>query len=519
MKKKLMILWGFVMIGCTAFGIVACGDNGGNNSSSASQSEQSSNIDSFSSETSDSSYESSFEGSNSSWESSNEESNTSYESSSEIHTHDYFQKVTAPTCTEKGYTMYTCSCGDAYVENYVDKLGHTYTETVTAPTCTEKGYTTYTCSCGYKYNANPVNKLGHKFETHPAKEATCTEIGWNTYVTCERDNCDYSTYQESPMLDHPIEQNWTINDTHHWYNTTCDCNLKMDFNEHTLDDSGWCAVCEQAVLPTEGIIYDVSVDGTYAEVIGYSGTSKRIKIAETYRGLPVKNIYDGAFENKNIISVIIPDGVTSIGDKAFYYCKSLTSITFGENSQLTSIGDRAFYYCKSLTSITFGENSQLTSIGDYAFYYCSSLTEIVIPDGVTSIGIRAFYNCDSLAFNEYGNCKYLGNDGNPYLALIEATNTAFKNYTIHENTKIIASYAFYSCGRLTEIVIPDKVTHIGNWAFGTCDNLTKIVLEDSNDWYWTTDFDEYINSQGGVLTSAKEILKKAPYSSYYFYKL
>ena len=185
MKKKVMILLTFVMLGCTAFGIVACGDKGGNNSSSVPQSEQ----------------------------------------SSEIHTHDYVQIVSEPTCTEKGYTTYTCSCGDTYAENYVDELGHTYTENVTAPTCTEKGYTTYTCFCGDTCVENYVDELGHKFETHPAKEATCTEIGWNAYVTCESDNCDYSTYQEIPMLDHPIEKDWTINDTYHWYNTICDCNL------------------------------------------------------------------------------------------------------------------------------------------------------------------------------------------------------------------------------------------------------------------------------------------------------
>ena len=84
--------------------------------------------------------------------------------------------------------------------------------------------------------------------------------------------------------------------------------------------------------------------------------------------------------------------VTSIGDSAFFYCSSLTSIEIP--SSVTSIGDSAFYYCSSLTSIEIP--SSVTSIGDYAFSYCSSLTSIEIPSSVTSIGSYAFYGCSSL---------------------------------------------------------------------------------------------------------------------------
>ena len=73
--------------------------------------------------------------------------------------------MTAPTCTEGGYTTYTCSvCGDSYVADEVDALGHSYEAVVTAPTCTEGGYTTYTCACGDTYTADPVDALGHNYE-------------------------------------------------------------------------------------------------------------------------------------------------------------------------------------------------------------------------------------------------------------------------------------------------------------------------------------------------------------------
>ena len=92
----------------------------------------------------------------------------------------------------------------------------------------------------------------------------------------------------------------------------------------------------------------------------------------------------------------IPLSATTIGQFALSGCTSLTSITFGDNSQLTSIDNYAFYNCDALVTVTFGENSQLESIGSTAFQNCSNLTSIEIPSSVTSIGSNAFRSCDSL---------------------------------------------------------------------------------------------------------------------------
>ena len=81
----------------------------------------------------------------------------------EIHEHSYEAVVTLPTCTDGGYTTYTCSCGDSYVANEVAALGHSHEAVVTLPTCTERGYTTYTCSCGDAYVADEVEALGHSY--------------------------------------------------------------------------------------------------------------------------------------------------------------------------------------------------------------------------------------------------------------------------------------------------------------------------------------------------------------------
>ena len=100
-----------------------------------------------------------------------------------------------------------------------------------------------------------------------------------------------------------------------------------------------------------------------------------------------------SFRNQNIKSYVIPSSVTSIGDRAFSYCRSLSEIVI--SSSVTSIGDLAFSDCDSLSEIVIP--SSVTSIGDLAFSDCRSLSKIVIPSNVTSIGDYAFLGCRSLS--------------------------------------------------------------------------------------------------------------------------
>ena len=93
-----------------------------------------------------------------------------------------------------------------------------------------------------------------------------------------------------------------------------------------------------------------------------------------------------------VTKYIIGDNVKGIGDYAFAYCFSLTSMTIGNS--VTSIGEWAFRSCSPLTSITIPNS--VTSIGRYAFVRCSSLSSITIPNSVTSIGNFAFSECSSL---------------------------------------------------------------------------------------------------------------------------
>ena len=124
--------------------------------------------------------------------------------------HSYSEKVVAPTCTELGYTIYTCeSCGDSYKADYVDKAAHDYTKTVTAPTCTALGYTVYECkNCDYKYISDYTDKINHSYIAD-VTEPTCTASGYTVY-TCEICGKTY-TADYKDMLGHKPSE-WIIDE-------------------------------------------------------------------------------------------------------------------------------------------------------------------------------------------------------------------------------------------------------------------------------------------------------------------
>ena len=184
--------------------------------------------------------------------------------------------------------------------------------------------------------------------------------------------------------------------------------------------------------------------------------------------------------------VVIPEGVKSIGDSAFEYCKSLTSIVIPES--VTSIGDSAFWRCSSLTSVVIPEG--VKSIGASAFWGCSSLTSVVIPEGVKSIGASAFYDCSSLtsvvipkgvksigAWAFYG-CKGLA-DANGFVIIQNVLHGYYGkggDVVIPEGVTGIGVEAFKDCSSLASVVIPEGVTYIDDSAFYGCKRLRSVVI-------------------------------------------
>ena len=152
-----------------------------------------------------------------------------------------------------------------------------------------------------------------------------------------------------------------------------------------------------------------------------------------------------SFRNQEAKSFIIPDGVKSIGNRAFDYCYSLISISIPNS--VTSIGDESFIDCSSLSNLVIPNS--VTSIGAWAFDGCKSLRSFVIPDSVTSIGYGAFSYCSSLS-----------------------------SLVIPDSVTSIGDSAFEDCTSLSSLVIPDGVTSIGAWAFDRCSSLSSLVIPD-----------------------------------------
>ena len=181
-------------------------------------------------------------------------------------------------------------------------------------------------------------------------------------------------------------------------------------------------------------------------------------------------------------SYTIINGVTYIGEHAFEYCTSLTSITIP--SGVMGIGDWAFLGCSKLTSITIPNG--MTCIGYRAFEDCSSLTSITIPDSVVDIGYYAFRGCKSLtAINvATGNQDYVSVNGVLYnkdktTIICYPAEKNDKNYTLIDSVMWIGASAFSGCANLKNIMISDGVTSISPYAFEGCISLTSITMPDS----------------------------------------
>ena len=183
-------------------------------------------------------------------------------------------------------------------------------------------------------------------------------------------------------------------------------------------------------------------------------------------------------------NTVIPNSVTSVGDRAFQYCRSLTFVTIPNS--VTNIGGWAFFGCSSLTSVTIPNS--VTNIGNYAFNGCSSLTSVTIPNSVTSIGWQAFYNCSKLTKTNYTgdvaewcNIKFRDWGANPmlYSHNFYINDQEIKDLVIPNSVDTITDYAFYECSSLTSVTIPENVTSIGGWAFFGCSYLTSVTIPNS----------------------------------------
>lgn len=222
-------------------------------------------------------------------------------------------------------------------------------------------------------------------------------------------------------------------------------------------------------------------EGAYYMATGYSGNIVNLVIPSEINGIEVRGIGEQAFTRCRMTTLEIEEGVTEVGQAAFIYCGTLESavlpstLNVGESmfgmciylksvtlpEGITSIGNQAFYSCYALAEIKTGEESDssssvnlpstLTSIGGHVFYDCNALSgEVTVPEGVTEIKQYAFSLCSSVT-----------------------------SFVIEGDVTEIGFGAFGGCHALTDITIPDSVERIGDYAFSNTYELESITLSAS----------------------------------------
>ncbi len=160
----------------------------------------------------------------------------------------------------------------------------------------------------------------------------------------------------------------------------------------------------------------------------------------------------------------LPEGLTSVGDCAFYDCVNLTSVKLP--STVTDVGQMAFCQNRSLTILNF--NSGLKSIGRSAFELCESLKDIRLPNTLTSLGYHAFYRCVAL--------RYI----NIPASVVEMDSGVFAycsgliGASIEASLEVIPAWTFYGCTSLYSVALTEATADSKSNAFSDCDNLRVV---------------------------------------------
>lgn len=205
---------------------------------------------------------------------------------------------------------------------------------------------------------------------------------------------------------------------------------KLETGEHSLrvkavgegyEDSAWSSAVSYTKNEPSLLNLKLINGNTEYEVVGPGRAEGVVRIDNTYDGLPV----------------------TAVGDGAFEKCTDITEVILGDN--VKTIGARAFSDCTELEKITFSES--LASIGAYAFQGCRSLGAAHIPDGVTFVGEYAFSYATDLA-----------------------------EVTLPAGLETISDHMFSDCASLTEIVIPDRADGVGEYAFSGAEQLRRVTV-------------------------------------------
>ena len=245
-------------------------------------------------------------------------------------------------------------------------------------------------------------------------------------------------------------------------------------------------------------------DGTI-EIRSYTGNRRYITVPEYIEGSPVTSIGAGAFAGLDFLRTVeLPATLKTIKSSAFKGCTNLGGIVIPDG--VTHIGDEAFYNNVRLTSIEFADNSSLQEIGDFAFANCSRLREITLPSSLESINGTVFSGAKLLrSINVAEGNEYFSSVDGVLFNITQSTLIAYPNgrkadtYFIPDTVRTVGEYAFYAApisrinlnivsrlgyksfatSEITDVHMPDTIVSVGSYAFANCSNLTKATLSEN----------------------------------------
>ena len=282
------------------------------------------------------------------------------------------------------------------------------------------------------------------------------------YIKKFEEHSEYIAYKESLDFITPNVSYCVLEDEVH-YERYSDTKLVARFSVALGGD-------EVTIAGDTTNISKIEVDGTELPSVSYTHTFQTSGIhVVKYTLIDNTEVSESTFFScDNLVSVRIPETVTTIGTIAFGYCSSLTDVYIPES--VTTISDEAFTACTSLRSVNIPRN--VTEIKAHTFYACTQLPSITIPNGVTAIRFGAFAGCQSLTSIEIPNT----------VTTIEGIPSDFDQRLWSESFHAYNG-AFGGCTSLTSLFIPSSVTSIGEGVFGNCSSLSSIVVASGNTHY------------------------------------
>lgn len=357
------------------------------------------------------------------------------------HAHIYIPVVTAPTCTEEGYTTYTCDCGDSYKDDEIPALGHDYEDgacgicgesdpdyipphahiynpVVTAPTCTKDGYTTYTCDCGDSYRDDEIAALGHDYKNGVC--GACGEIDPNYQAPIvSTDRADFNTITTDQSSGGDASYTKTFTTTNGW--TTENCAIQVGGSTIINPaypvigpDNTHKAVCLNGKTSAPGKLTSPTLSGgifelklSYTKIFTDTKLSVTVTITELSTGKTYKKTIERTAEKNDKYIVWTLDWVLEtpvVGDFTIEVVNNCPSGIDGNKDRFTILGlewstqtnGEGIASCPHLDTALITVNATCTENGSikHICKYCGKTVSSVILPSTGHTKANALGKCD-----------------------------------------------------------------------------------------------------------------------------